>query len=332
MMSEYLKDINEFWEQYFSQYNSIYDELTLRAIIKNNDTTAFLHPMDYAYFQKHFGDNFTEIPRFKKMIDFANGKVTLNKDRQRVTFENADLNPAIARPYFGNPEIADIVILKKQPENDFQTYQLNLANDEAIEYRKRILLDIQGKLLFNGQKLFLPYIDRHRWFVKYLYSNASTLKQFNIDPNRVMVLNFFPYQTGHSAGIPKDFLTFNHKLPSQIKNYELLIKMLKDDKPRIYIVSEEELYISIFKNFADSELCQYLIDHLFVLSSKQNRHLTVCNVLSYREHRLRIKKKQELSKIEYYRWIQEQKVARENGDSDFHEKIKKLQHTLERQI
>lgn len=332
MMSEYLKDINEFWEQYFSQYNSIYDELTLRAIIKNNDTTAFLHPMDYAYFQKHFGNNFTEIPRFKKMIDFANGKVTLNKDRQRVTFENADLNPAIARPYFGNPEIADIVILKKQPENDFQTYQLNLANDEAIEYRKRILLDIQGKLLFNGQKLFLPYIDRHRWFVKYLYSNASTLKQFNIDPNRVMVLNFFPYQTGHSAGIPKDFLTFNHKLPSQIKNYELLIKMLKDDKPRIYIVSEEELYISIFKNFADSELCQYLIDHLFVLSSKQNRHLTVCNVLSYREHRLRIKKKQELSKIEYYRWNQEQKVARENGDSDFHEKIKKLQHTLERQI
>lgn len=332
MMSEYLKDINEFWEQYFSQYNSIYDELTLRAIIKNNDTTAFLHPMDYAYFQKHFGDNFTEIPRFKKMIDFANGKVTLNKDRQRVTFENADLNPAIARPYFGNPEIADIVILKKQPENDFQTYQLNLANDEAIEYRKRILLDIQGKILFNGQKLFLPYIDRHRWFVKYLYSNASTLKQFNIDPNRVMVLNFFPYQTGHSAGIPKDFLTFNHKLPSQIKNYELLIKMLKDDKPRIYIVSEEELYISIFKNFADSELCQYLIDHLFVLSSKQNRHLTVCNVLSYREHRLRIKKKQELSKIEYYRWNQEQKVARENGDSDFHEKIKKLQHTLERQI
>lgn len=331
MMSEYLKDINEFWEQYFSQYNSIYDESTLKAIIKNNDTTAFLHPMDYAYFQKHFGDNFTDIPRFKKMIDFANGKVTLNKDRQRVTFENADLNPAIARPYFGNPEIADIVILKKQPENDFQTYQLNLANDEAIEYRKRILLDIQGKLLFNGQKLFLPYIDRHRWFVKYLYSNASTLKQFNIDPNRVMVLNFFPYQTGHSAGIPKDFLTFNHKLPSQIKNYELLIKMLKDDKPRIYIVSEEELYISIFKNFADSELCQYLIDHLFVLSSKQNRHLTVYNVLSYREQRLRIKKKQELSKIEYYRWNQEQKVARENGDSDFHEKIKKLQHTLERQ-
>lgn len=331
MMSEYLKDINEFWEQYFSQYNSIYDESTLKAIIKNNDTTAFLHPMDYAYFQEHFGDNFTDIPRFKKMIDFANGKVTLNKNRQRVTFENADLNPAIARPYFGNPEIADIVILKKQPENDFKTYQLNLTDDEAIEYRKRILLDIQGKLLFDGQKLFLPYIDRHRWFVKYLYSNASTLKQFNIDPNRVMVLNFFPYQTGHSAGIPKDFLTFNHKLPSQVKTYELLIKMLKDDKPRIYIVSEEELYISIFKNFADSELCQYLIDHLFVLSSKQNRHLTVCNVLSYREQRIRIKKKQELSKIEYYKWNQEQKIARENGNSDFHEKIKTLQHTLERQ-
>lgn len=41
MMSKYLKDINEFWEQYFSQYNSIYDESTLKAIIKNNDTTAF---------------------------------------------------------------------------------------------------------------------------------------------------------------------------------------------------------------------------------------------------------------------------------------------------
>ncbi|MDW8568068.1 hypothetical protein AABD40_10430 [Staphylococcus shinii] len=265
------------------------------------------------------------------MIDFANGKVTLNKNRQRVTFENADLNPAIARPYFGNPEIADIVILKKQPENDFKTYERNLTDDEAIEYRQRIFLDIQGKLSFNGKKLFLPYIDRHRWFVKYLYSNASTLKQFNIDPNRVMVINFFPYQTGHSAGIPKDFLSFNHQLPSQVKNFELLIKMLKDDKPRIYIVSEEELYISIFKNFADSELCQYLIDHLFVLSSKQNRHLTVCNVLSYREQRMRIKKKQELSKIEYYKWNQEQKAARENGYSDFHEKVKSLQYTLENQ-
>ena len=331
MMSEYLKDINEFWEQYFSQYNSIYDESTLKAIIKNNDTTAFLHPMDYAYFQEHFGDNFTDIPRFKKMIDFANGKVTLNKNRQRVTFENVDLNPAIARPYFGNPEIADIVILKKQPENDFKTYERNLTDDEAIEYRQRIFLDIQGKLSFNGKKLFLPYIDRHRWFVKYLYSNASTLKQFNIDTNRVMVINFFPYQTGHSAGIPKDFLSFNHQLPSQVKNFELLIKMLKDDKPRIYIVSEEELYISIFKNFADSELCQYLIDHLFVLSSKQKRHLTVCNVLSYREQRIRIKKKQELSKIEYYKWNQEQKAARENGYSDFHEKVKSLQYTLENQ-
>lgn len=296
MMSEYLKEVNEFWEQYLSRYNAIYDESTLREIIENNDTTAFLHPEDLKYLKKHFGDQFTEIPKFKKMIDFANGKVTVNKNRQKVTFENAELNPAIARPYFGNPEIADIVILKKHPENDFKTYEFKLPEAEAIEYRRRILLDIQGKLTFNGQKLFLPYIDRHRWFVKYLYSNASTLKYFNIDPNRLMVINFFPYQTGHTAGIPKDFLSFNYKLPSQLQNFELLIKMLKDDKKRIYIASEEELYISIFKNFAESDICEYLIDNLFVLSSKQNRHLTLCNVLSYREHRTRLKKNKNYQK------------------------------------
>ncbi|UQW80587.1 hypothetical protein [Staphylococcus edaphicus] len=326
MMSEYLKEVNEFWEQYLSRYNAIYDESTLREIIENNDTTAFLHPEDLKYLKKHFGDQFTEIPKFKKMIDFANGKVTVNKNRQKVTFENAELNPAIARPYFGNPEIADIVILKKHPENDFKTYEFKLPEAEAIEYRRRILLDIQGKLTFNGQKLFLPYNDRHRWFVKYLYSNASTLKYFNIDPNRLMVINFFPYQTGHTAGIPKDFLSFNYKLPSQLQNFELLIKMLKDDKKRIYIASEEELYISIFKNFAESDICEYLIDNLFVLSSKQNRHLTLCNVLSYREHRTRLKKKQELSKIEYYKWNQRQKAARETGDSDFYRKMKSIKH------
>ena len=32
MMSEYLKEINEFWQQYLDQYNSIYDESTLKNI------------------------------------------------------------------------------------------------------------------------------------------------------------------------------------------------------------------------------------------------------------------------------------------------------------
>ncbi|WP_258533841.1 hypothetical protein [Staphylococcus saprophyticus] len=52
-MSEYLKEINEFWQQYLDQYNSIYDESTLKAIIKNNDTTAFLHPRDLEYKKKN---------------------------------------------------------------------------------------------------------------------------------------------------------------------------------------------------------------------------------------------------------------------------------------
>ena len=64
----------------------------------------------------------------------------------------------MARPFFGNPEKADIVILKKHPEKDFNSYNTNLSDDTAIEYRKRIVLDIQGKLTFNNEKLFLPYI------------------------------------------------------------------------------------------------------------------------------------------------------------------------------
>jgi len=197
-MSEYLKEINEFWQEYMAQYNSIYDLDTLNKMVKNNDTTAFLHPQDLAYLKKHFGDNFSEIPRFKKMVDYANGKVKINKNRQRVVQENAEISPAIARPYFGNPESADIVILKKQAENDFKINDPNLPVEVVLRYRNRVLSDIQGKLKMNGQKIFLPYLDRHCWFEKYLYSNGSILKQFRINPNRVMVMNFFPYQTGHT--------------------------------------------------------------------------------------------------------------------------------------
>ena len=51
-MSEYLKETNEFWQEYLDQYNSIYDLDTLNEIIKRHDTTAFLHPQDLAYFKK----------------------------------------------------------------------------------------------------------------------------------------------------------------------------------------------------------------------------------------------------------------------------------------
>lgn len=328
-MSEYLKEINEFWQEYMAQYNSIYDLDTLNKMVKNNDTTAFLHPQDLAYLKKHFGDNFSEIPRFKKMVDYANGKVKINKNRQRVVQENAEISPAIARPYFGNPESADIVILKKQAENDFKINNPNLPVEVVLRYRNRVLSDIQGKLKMNGQKIFLPYLDRHCWFEKYLYSNGSILKQFRINPNRVMVMNFFPYQTGHTAGLPKDFLTFNHYLPSQEMNFELMLKIINDEKPRIYIVSEEELFISIFKNFADSELYQYLVENLFVLSSKQNRHITVCNVLSYKEHITRLRKKETLSKTDYYNWNKQQKIERDQGNSDFIQKLKAIQRPAE---
>ncbi|PKI23005.1 hypothetical protein CW746_02970 [Staphylococcus succinus] len=321
MMDEYLKDINEFWREYFSQYNTIYDEETLEKIVQRNDTTAFLHPQDLAYLKEHFGDDFDQIPRFKKMIDFANGKITINKNRQVVMMEQKDINPAIARPYFGNPELADIVLLKKQPENDFKTYGVDLPESVAIEYRRRIFLDIQGRLTFDNEKLFLPYIDKHRWFMKYLYSNSSTLKRFNINPNRVMVLNFFPYQTGHTAGIPKDFLTINHNLPSQCQTFDLLLKILNDNKKRIYIVSEEELFISILRKYTNDDLCQCLKDNLFVLASKQNRHITLGNVLSYKEYKHRLCKKEELSKKEFYKWNKQKKEERENGNSDFYEKM-----------
>lgn len=328
-MSEYLNEINNFWQEYLQEYNAIYDENTLKKIVESNDTTAFIHPQDLTYLKSNFGDDFTQIPRFKKMIDFANGIISINKDRRKVILNEESINPAMARPYFGNPEIADIVILKKHPEKDFNSYNAVLPHNEAIEYRKRIVLDIQGKLTFNNKKLFLPFVDKHRWFIKYLYSNSSTIKQFNINPNRLMVLNFFPYQAGHSAGIPRDFLTLNHILPSQRENFNLLMKMLKDNKRRIYICSEEELFISIFKNFADESMCTYIKDNLFVFASKQNRRITTGNLLSYREHKLRLKQKQMLTKPEYYRWNRIQKEAREIGESDFYRRMKGLERTLQ---
>ena len=107
--------------------------------------------------------------------------------------------------------------------------------------------------------------------------------------------------------------------------------MLADDKERIYICSEEELFISIFKNFADEDVCDYIKDNLFVLASKQNRRITTGNLLSYKEHKLRLRKKEELPKPEYYRWNRQQKVAREGGASDFNKRILTLQRTLQQQ-
>ena len=67
--------------------------------------------------------------------------------------------------------------------------------------------------------------------------------------------------------------------------------MIEDSKERIYICSEEELFISIFKNFTDEKLCTYIKENLFVLASKQNRRITTGNLLSYKEHKLRLRKK-----------------------------------------
>ena len=89
------------------------------------------------------------------------------------------------------------------------------------------------------------------------------------------------------------------------------------------------MFISIFKNFADSELYQYLVENLFVLSSKQNRHITVCNVLSYKEHITRLRKKETLSKTDYYNWNKQQKIERDQGNSDFIQKLKAIQRPAE---
>src|SRR5699024_12365907 len=99
------------------------------------------------------------------MIDFANGKVKIDKNRQRILLENTELNPAIARPYFGNLDIADIVILQKQPANDFKMYNHKLPDSVDIAYRNMNFLHIQGKLKINGQEIFIPSIDTHRVFM-----------------------------------------------------------------------------------------------------------------------------------------------------------------------
>ena len=38
------------------------------------------------------------------MIDFANGIISINKDRRKVISNENLINPAMARPFFGNPE------------------------------------------------------------------------------------------------------------------------------------------------------------------------------------------------------------------------------------
>ena len=67
------------------------------------------------------------------------------------------------------------------------------------------------------------------------------------------------------------------------------------------------------------------------MASKQNRRITTGNLLSYKEHKLRLRKKEELTKPEYYRWNRQQKEAREGGASDFNKRIRNLQRTLQQQ-
>lgn len=78
-MSEYLKEINEFWQEYMAQYNSIYDLDTLNKMVKNNDTTAFLHPQDLAYLKNILGIISVRYQDLKKWLITQMEKLKLIK-------------------------------------------------------------------------------------------------------------------------------------------------------------------------------------------------------------------------------------------------------------
>ncbi|RIM74287.1 hypothetical protein BU593_11375, partial [Staphylococcus arlettae] len=172
------------------------------------------------------------------------------------------------------------------------------------------------------EKKFLPYEDQHIWFMKYFYSESSILKQFNIDPNRLMLFNYFPYQTSYQAGVPKEFLTLSgHTLPSQRKIGELFANMVRDGRKRIFIVREEEFWTSNFIKVFTPEECQMLIDNMFVFASKQNKYLTLGNILSYREQLEKLKQKRTLSKSDFYKRKQHLKEDRLMGKSDIYQAL-----------
>lgn len=317
MTNSYLADIEQFWSKYLMQYNTKYSENTLNAIAENNDETAFLHLEDLEHCRERFGQNFTEIPKFKKLLNFANNMVMVDKNRKKIMVDNRSINPMIPQPFFGNPETADIIFLNKQPENDYRTDNPNIDGQRKIYLRNRILQDFRGDLKFEGKKGFLPYEDRHIWFMRYFGGESSILKQFNIDPSRLMIFNYFAYQTTYHAGVPRDFLYTLSVLPSQRKNAELFKMMFRDNKRRIFIVREEELWESYFNKAFTEEENKVLLDNTFVYASKQNKYFTLGNILSYREHREKLKQKRNLNKCEYYKWNQRLKEERLSGNSDF---------------
>lgn len=322
MTTKQLNNLNHFWKQYLANYNNEYSEKTLNLIADNNDITAFLHPEDLEYFKSQFGNDFTIIPRFEKMINFANNKIFVDKQRHNILLKDKPINPMIPQPYFGNPKKADIIILNKQPENDFRTDNPLVDGERKIRLRNRILQDLRGNELGFDEKKFLPYEDQHIWFMKYFYSESSILKQFNIDPNRLMLFNYFPYQTSYQAGVPKEFLTLSgHTLPSQRKIGELFANMVRDGRKRIFIVREEEFWTSNFIKVFTPEECQMLIDNMFVFASKQNKYLTLGNILSYREQLEKLKQKRTLSKSDFYKWKQHLKEDRLMGKSDIYQAL-----------
>lgn len=322
MTTKQLNNLNHFWQQYLGNYNNEYSEKSLNLIANNNDITAFLHPEDLEYFKSQFGKDFTTIPRFEKMINFANNKIFVNKQRHNILLEDKPINPMIPQPYFGNPQKADIIILNKQPENDFRTDHPLVDGERKIRLRNRILQDLRGDLLAFEGKNFLPYEDQHIWFMKYFYSESSILKQFKIDPNRLMLFNYFPYQTKYQAGVPKEFLSLSgHTLPSQRKNGELFVNMIRDGHKRIFIVREEELWTSNFMKIFTPEECQMLMDNMFVFASKQNKYLTLGNILSYREQKEKLKQKRTKSKSDFYKWKQQLKEERLMGKSDLYQTL-----------
>ena len=87
MTTKQLNNLNHFWKQYLANYNNEYSEKTLNLIADNNDITAFLHPEDLEYFKSQFGNDFTTIPRFEKMINFANNKIFVDKQRHNILLQ-----------------------------------------------------------------------------------------------------------------------------------------------------------------------------------------------------------------------------------------------------
>jgi len=182
MTTKQLNNLNHFWKQYLANYNNEYSEKTLNLIADNNDITAFLHPEDLEYFKSQFGNDFTTIPRFEKMINFANNKIFVDKQRHNTLPFIQEESYRFLKQYSLSNQHHKWYIHNLL--NNFQVSTNKIFSETLIEATQcinnkfNINIHTSQNTTIYVSPLYIHYIDDNYWLT-YIYNSTISSIRFS---------------------------------------------------------------------------------------------------------------------------------------------------------